>query len=789
VKVLFVIDGLGTGGAERSLSEMLPGVVAGGLTPIVACLHHRKEGVEQAVANKFDVRFISSSVLPAQVRLLRRIIASERPDLVHTVLFASHVAGRIAAIGGPPVLSSLVNTQYAKDRLDDPSVHKWALNLVRIIDGWTARHLTTHFHALTGAVKAHAVDVLGVPADRVTVIPRGRDPARLGHPGHDRRSKVRHALGLNGDDEVLLNVGRQEHQKGQSYLLTAFAQIVPRRPRAVLLIAGREGSASAGLVRRLDDLGLRGRVKFLGYRDDLPDVLAAADLFLFPSLFEGLGGALIEAMAMGLPVVGSDLAAIREVVEVGRSALLVPPRDPGAMADAIDHLLSHPKLLAEFGARGMSIFQERFTLASSTALMLELYRDLVPPAESTQGDGGDSKERALSVLRGGPLGTLGSIALIKSSHEPGASNAVKRTLTKPRVLQVITDTDRRGAEVFAVDLATELVARGRTVETVALVAGSSNAPLPVHVLGTKRLGVATILALRRAARTAQVVVAHGSASLPACAIALLGSRIPFIYRNIGDPLYWATSMLRRLLQRVLLTRARVIVAVWPGAAEALKSGFGVPSGKLRTIPKACPGKRFSPIAQWERESARRRIGLADGVPTVVYLGALSPEKNVEAAIRAIGELPPAVLLLAGDGPDRLRLQAIARTVAPDRVLFLGATDRPEDILAAGDLLVLPSKTEGVPGALIEAGLRGLPVVATGVGGVPFMVAGSSMSVLIEPGDQDALTQAVRVSLSQPSPDNRVRADWSERFEIAAAADAWDQLLGECGAWSREQSDG
>jgi glycosyltransferase involved in cell wall biosynthesis len=126
----------------------------------------------------------------------------------------------------------------------------------------------------------------------------------------------------------------------------------------------------------VDRHGMNQRVHLLGHRDDLPEVLAAADIFVFPSLFEGLGGVLIEAMALGLPIVASDLPAIREVVEEGGNALLVPHSDPGALAVAIDRMLGDDAMRKSFAARGRKIFNERFTLERSTQGMLDLYRKL-----------------------------------------------------------------------------------------------------------------------------------------------------------------------------------------------------------------------------------------------------------------------------------------------------------------------------------------------------------------------------------------------------------------------------
>jgi glycosyltransferase involved in cell wall biosynthesis len=375
LKVLYVINGLGTGGAERSLAEMLPGFEAAGVSMAIACFYRRGEGVEAHVLERgTDVQFVMGRRLPARVRSLRGYIRRMRPDLLHSTIAESTLAGGLAALGtGVPVLASLVSTPYADTRLQDPNIRPLRLWAARLVDGWSARHLVTHFHAITGAVKTEAVRALGVPADRITVVERGRDVGRLGTPSPERRARTRAALGLGDDHQVVLHVGRQEFAKGQRHLLEAAARLVAERSLLVVLMAGRPGHATAELRATWERLGLGDRVRFLGHRDDVPDLYAAADVFAFPSLWEGLGGSLIEAMALGLPIVASDIPAIREVVEDGRNALLAAPADSAALAQALGALLDDPARRAVLGARSQQIYQDRFTLARSVERMLDLY--------------------------------------------------------------------------------------------------------------------------------------------------------------------------------------------------------------------------------------------------------------------------------------------------------------------------------------------------------------------------------------------------------------------------------
>jgi len=312
---------------------------------------------------------------------LRRLINQERPDLIHTTLFEANLIGGLAAArSGVPVLMSLVNTPYVAARLQDPHIHPLRLGAVRAVDAWMSRLLAWHFHAITEAVKNAAVRTLRISPARITVVERGRSALRLGARGEERRRQVRGQLGIPEDDQVLITVGRQEYQKGHRFLLQALALLQSSRPRLRLLLAGRSGYANEELIRLNSALGLKDRVWFMGHREDVPDLLAAADLFVFPSLWEGLGGAVIEAMALGLPVVASDIPALREVVEAGYNAELVPAGSPHELARAISALLDDPERAQSFGARSRQIFEARFTLDRCTERMLDLYEKVAAMA-------------------------------------------------------------------------------------------------------------------------------------------------------------------------------------------------------------------------------------------------------------------------------------------------------------------------------------------------------------------------------------------------------------------------
>ena len=346
-----------------------------------------------------------------------------------------------------------------------------------------------------------------------------------------------------------------------------------------------------------------------------------------------------------------------------------------------------------------------------------------------------------------------------------------------RLLQVITDNDRRGGQVFASDLHAAIEAQGWDVETVALGPGQYGG-LGWDALGPTRRHPTTLRRLRQRARTADVVVAHGSTTLPACAIALAGSDVPFVYRQISDSLFWAPTRARRIRARLGLRRADGVVALWQGASEVLTSHFGVPASKLEVIPNGVPPQRFPLADSAERPGARQRFDLAPDVATALYVGALAPEKGVDSLVEAARHSPGLQLLIAGDGPARQDLERqVAREGAAERVRFAGFLSDAKSAYAAADVVVLPSRGgDSMPAVLIEAGLTGLPAIATPVQGIPDIVQDGVTGRLVPIGDAEALATALNAVLVDKEAARGMglaaRQHCLERFSIDVIARKW-----------------
>jgi glycosyltransferase involved in cell wall biosynthesis len=198
----------------------------------------------------------------------------------------------------------------------------------------------------------------------------------------EARAALRAELKLPADAVLIGGAGRLTTQKGFTYALQAFKRIEREFPEAHLLIAG-DGPLNMPLKAEARQLGLARRVHFLGWRTDIPNVLAGLDVFVMPSLWEGFGLVLLEAMAQALPVVGSAVSAIPEIVAHGETGLLVPPRDPDALADALRTLLRDPALMRHLGMLGEDRLERMFGADAMIEATAALYHEIVGAGRRT----------------------------------------------------------------------------------------------------------------------------------------------------------------------------------------------------------------------------------------------------------------------------------------------------------------------------------------------------------------------------------------------------------------------
>ncbi len=321
------------------------------------------EVVEVPMRNDFD--------LPAVLRIARALRASG-VDLVHGHTGRATWLGALAARrAGIPAVST---------RRMDREVKRNARNR------WLYGSLLARVAAIAPAVE-RCLHAGGVPEDKVELVWSTVDPARL--VARRTRAEVRGELRLSESTPLILAVGALHARKGFDLLLTAYARL-RAETGAQLRIAG-EGPERDALERLAREHQLDPDALLLGARDDVPDLLAAADVFAMPSRREGLGIAALEAMGHGCALVASGVGGLGEAVVDGVTGLLVPPDDAGALADALERLLADADLRARLGSAGPARIDAHFRPERMVAAYEELYARVLrtgnPAAEVAGGSG------------------------------------------------------------------------------------------------------------------------------------------------------------------------------------------------------------------------------------------------------------------------------------------------------------------------------------------------------------------------------------------------------------------
>ncbi len=369
MRVLHLIKATQVAGAERHLLALLAG--------LRACDVDARLGVLVEPDKPMDDYFalLAERSIPAERIIIRRdldpgllgrlmqLIRHHQPDIVHTHLLHADLYGIPAAKrAGKRVVSSRHNDNAFRRRA--------SFRLLSRL-GW---RMTDAGIAISDSIARFCVEVEGAPADKIRRIYYGLEAVQP-HDRNTARAGLIKELKLPAETVFIGIVCRLTEQKGISYGLRAFAQLKHEFPNAHLLIAG-DGPELATLKSEAWTLGLLERAHFLGWREDIPALMAGLDVLLAPSLWEGFGLVLLEAMAQATPIIATNVSAIPEVVADGETGLLVPPRDATALADALRQLMADRALAQHMGLLGQDRLETHFSAARMVAETQALYDQL-----------------------------------------------------------------------------------------------------------------------------------------------------------------------------------------------------------------------------------------------------------------------------------------------------------------------------------------------------------------------------------------------------------------------------
>ena len=391
--VLQLIDNLDIGGAQevaRTLSEHL---AAAGCDVTVATLRDgplrgdiEAAGIPVVVLPERRSAITTPIAFVGEMARLRRallaLVETHQIDVVQTHLLRSldFLALSLKAGRDLKVYWTFHNANFDLRR-DHLRRHGWLLGAKR----QTHHALYTLGSGRVDGLIAVSPEVkesipatmAGISADKIVVITNGVDTRRYRQSAE--REATRAQLGLSAGERVVAVVATFKTQKGHRYLIEAARNPASEFPNARYLLIG-DGELRSEIEGQIAAAGLEASFCLLGTRSDVPNLLAAADLFVLPSLWEGLPMALIEAMAAGLPVVATDVSGTRGVMLHGETGLLVPPGDAAALAQAIAALLAEPERAARMGAAGRLRVERYFSARKQAADHLALFTTADLPA-------------------------------------------------------------------------------------------------------------------------------------------------------------------------------------------------------------------------------------------------------------------------------------------------------------------------------------------------------------------------------------------------------------------------
>jgi len=366
IKVLYLITELNIGGAERVVEQLATQLSRGHYNVSVACLYDPGAIADEITASGVPVVNLgmqSKWDLAAAYRLFR-LLRNKRIQILHSHLFhANLLAALVGRLANTPII---IATRHSID-----------------IDGMGRERVNRWVRSLCDAVVAVSKEVREAELQRsrtgpskVVMIPNGVQIETFTKISQADVEALRQKLRIHPNTAVIGTVASFNEYKGHTYLIDATVRILEQLPDTKVLLVGG-GPLRSQMEDKAEALGLLDYIIFTGIRQDIPRILSTLDLFVLPSLWEGMPIVLLEAMAAGLPVVATRVGGIPEVVEHGVTGLLVPPRDPEALAQAIIALLQDRERAEAMGQAGRARVEKYFSVERMVQQTEALYEDLI----------------------------------------------------------------------------------------------------------------------------------------------------------------------------------------------------------------------------------------------------------------------------------------------------------------------------------------------------------------------------------------------------------------------------
>lgn len=763
INILFLINDLKIGGAEKMLVHLISGLDRNIYNPVVCTLLDRGEyrhflfsrGIKY-----YSLGMQDYSRVPFALFKLVRILSRERISILHSYLFYSDIMARLAGFFAriPVVITSMRN------------IDLWRKPYHIFIDSLTYGLSSAIIsNSLAGAERL--ADVERIPSERIKVVYNAINlDEYIPAAGYDRAG-FRNRMGVAADDFVIVTVARLEEQKDHRTLLLAAKSMLEfaagdgrfRGGSKLRFVLVGDGRLEEDLKSYACEIGIADNVIFLGRRTDVRDILHASDLFLLTSIYEGIPNAILEAQACGIPVVSTDVGGVSEIIENNFNGVLCGASDPAEIALRTWSVVTNPQFARRLSGNAIEKIKVKFSCGSMIAKTQAIYKSLLVQSAPevaheffeqeefkvklkilyliTSSDVGGAQKHLISLVRH----FLSKNHQIKVATSPGEpmNSSIRKLGVKPVILKYLQKKINPIYDLLTFyDISRLLIENDFGI---------------IHCHSTKA-GILGRLAAYFAGVPVKIFTAHG-----------------FVFH---DGMNFFKKYLCVLAERlggffsdmiITVSRADYKKAVRYSIAPRERLSLiqnGIDTGEVEDFLRENDGRR---------NEFRSKFGAPPDAFLIASVGRLVHEKSYSTAISAmpaiLEKIPAAFMAFAGEGYEREGLEALAKKLGVEsRVKFLGEVPAVFEFYMAMDLFFLSSVKEGLPYSLLEAGSFGVPVVCTDAGGISELVCDMKTGILVPCSDPGAFAAGVIRSYSmEPSAReasvkalyDRIRSDFSE----------------------------
>lgn len=362
VKIVYLITELNIGGAEKCLYELVKRVDKDRFQPTVISIKSSGRVGEWIESEGVEVISLGmeSKFSPLGLLKLRYILKKSGFDILHSFLFHANIFGRVAAfLWDVPITISSIRV-CEKEREHHLRLDKLTEELVDVEV------------CVSKNVRRFTIENAKLKPEKLRVIHNGIDLSKL----KNLKGNVRKELGIGNKEFLIASVGRLTKQKGFKYLVKAAEKVLKLEKNVNFCIVG-EGELKENLFELVRELGLSDCVHLLGFREDVLSIINKSDLFVLPSLWEGLPNVLLESAALGVPIVSTDAGGCSEIIEDGENGILVSPGDEDDLANAILEMIRESEIRKKFAEKGKRIIKNKFSIEKMVNAYKDLYEELL----------------------------------------------------------------------------------------------------------------------------------------------------------------------------------------------------------------------------------------------------------------------------------------------------------------------------------------------------------------------------------------------------------------------------